>query len=103
MNKFEYDKLNNVIDEFINHRLNPWGDKEVLLESNTLSLIKSTDNYEYGKTFSIEKLGSFICLTIRHSDIDEINYTVSRNIEEICERLKDTFEMDIECYEVQGL
>ncbi|WP_281512334.1 hypothetical protein [Mammaliicoccus vitulinus] len=103
MNKLEYKRINEVIDTFINHKANTWGDKETLLESNTPCLIKSIDDYDYGKTFSIEKKGSYMCLTMRHSDINEISYCVCMEIEEICERLKDNFEMDIECYEVQGL
>lgn len=40
MNKLEYKRINEVIDTFINHKANTWGDKETLLEYNTPCLIK---------------------------------------------------------------
>ena len=101
MNKFEYTKINNVIDDFRSHKLNTWGDKAALLVCNDLNVIKSTEDYEYGKTFIIKKINENMCIKMIHSDIDEVDYFVSHDINEICDYLKDNFEMDIECYEVQ--
>lgn len=100
MNKKEFIKINEVIDSFLAHNLNPWGDKEALLECNTLDLIKSEDNYEYGKTFYISKDDStdnFLFLMI-HSEFDDVEEYHCKKLADVCNRLSDTFESDIECY-----